>query len=68
MRGKKPVKEGDVITVEIVSIGKNGDGLAYIGDSKFVIFVERAKIGEKVKAKINAISKNSAFAEVYNGK
>jgi predicted RNA-binding protein with TRAM domain len=63
-QGIKPIHEGDIIEVEIVSKGKNGDGLAYYGESRFVIFVPDTKKGDKVKVKISSVSKNTAFGEV----
>jgi len=57
---KKP-NPGEEITVEITKTGKKGDGVAKIG--AYIIFVNRAKVGQKVKAKITNVQGTMIFAE-----
>lgn len=56
-----PVKEGDIIDAEIVSLGTKGDGVVKI--NKFIIMVPDTEIGDKVKVKINRVIRNMAFGE-----
>ncbi len=57
-----PVKVGDQYDVEIVDIGKQGDGIAKVKD--FIIFVKETKKGDKVKIAITEIRGKSAVGEV----
>ncbi|MGA9138795.1 MAG: translation initiation factor IF-2 subunit beta [Methanocella sp.] len=54
------IEEGKVYEMKIETQGKKGDGIARI--DKFTIFVPNARTGEIVKAKINKIDGNLAFA------
>ena len=54
------IEEGKVYDMKIETQGKKGDGIARI--DKFTIFVPNARTGEIVKAKINKIDGNLAFA------
>ena len=54
-----PVKTGDVIVVEIVSVGRKGDGVAK--HSGYVVFVPGAKRGQKVKVEITKVYPQYAF-------
>ncbi len=54
------IEEGKIYEMKIETQGKKGDGIARI--DKFTIFVPNARTGEIVKAKINKIDGNLAFA------
>lgn len=54
------IEEGKIYEMKIETQGKKGDGIARI--DKFTIFVPNARNGEIVKAKINKIDGNLAFA------
>lgn len=54
------LEEGKTYELRIDSIGKKGDGIARV--DKYTIFVSGVKTGEIVKAKINKIDGNLAFA------
>jgi 23S rRNA (uridine2552-2'-O)-methyltransferase len=68
--GKKlisgPVKMGDVYELQIESLGRSGDGMALIDG--FAVFVKGAKLGEKVRVKIEAVKHNFAFGKPMDGK
>jgi 23S rRNA (uridine2552-2'-O)-methyltransferase len=68
--GKKlicgPVKMGDVYELQIESLGRSGDGIALIDG--FAVFVKGAKLGEKVRVKIEAVKHNFAFGKTMDGK
>jgi 23S rRNA (uridine2552-2'-O)-methyltransferase len=68
--GKKlicgPVKIGDVYELRIESLGRSGDGIALIDG--FAVFVRGAKLGEKVRVKIEAVKHNFAFGKMMDGK
>jgi len=68
--GKKlicgPVKMGDVYELQIESLGRSGDGIALIDG--FAVFVKGAKLGEKVRVKIEAVKHNFAFGKPMDGK
>jgi 23S rRNA (uridine2552-2'-O)-methyltransferase len=68
--GKKlicgPVKMGDVYELQIESLGRSGDGMALIDG--FAVFVKGAKLGEKVRVKIEAVKHNFAFGKSMDGK
>ena len=68
--GKKlirgPVKIGDVYELQIESLGRSGDGIALIDG--FAVFVKGAKLGEKVRVKIEAVKHNFAFGKSMDGK
>ena len=57
-----PVTEGEEYDVEIISIGKKGDGIAKIDG--FVIVVPNTEKGDNVKVKVNAIIGGVSFGEV----
>lgn len=61
----KPVKVGDVVELTIEATGSKGDGIAK--KDGFVIFVKGASQGQTVKAKITALGRSSASAEVVQG-
>ncbi len=58
----KPVEEGKEYEVTIDAQGNKGDGIAHI--EGFVVFVNGAKAGEKVKVKITAVRRTFAVGEV----
>ncbi len=57
----KPVAEGDVIEVKIISVGARGDGIAKKDD--FVIFVKNGQKDEVCKVKITGVKNTYATAE-----
>ena len=61
-----PVRKGDKLDVQIESMGTSGDGVAMV--EGFAIFVRKAKVGEKLRVKIDAVKPNFAFAEVLERK
>lgn len=54
------IEEGKIYELKIETVGKKGDGIARV--DKFTIFVPNVKTGDIVKAKINKIDGNLAFA------
>ena len=68
--GKKlicgPVKMGDVYELQIESLGRSGDGIALMDG--FAVFVKGAKLGEKIRVKIEAVKHNFAFGKPMDGK
>jgi translation initiation factor 2 subunit 2 len=59
---KKELQVGDELVLQITRTGKKGDGMARHG--KFLVFVNNSREGQTVKAKITAINKNMAFADI----
>jgi predicted RNA-binding protein with TRAM domain len=59
-QGPKPVEAGKEYDVEITELSRRGDGVAKIGG--FVIFVKGAKMGDKVKIKIETVGPRFATA------
>jgi predicted RNA-binding protein with TRAM domain len=57
----KPVKVGEEYDVEINEVGSRGDGIARV--KNFVVFVNGAKQGEKVKIKITDVRDRFATGE-----
>jgi len=51
--GSARPSEGDVIEVQITSVGKRGDGMARMGD--YIVFVKGASRGTTVKVKIDRV-------------
>jgi len=68
--GKKliggPVKIGDIYELQIESLGRSGDGVALIDG--FAIFIKGAKLGEKVRVKIEGVKHSFAFGKLLDGK
>lgn len=60
--GPKPVKEGDIIEVEIVEKSRRGDGVARV--EGFVIFVPGADVGQRVKIEIEKVGSSYAVGRV----
>jgi 23S rRNA (uridine2552-2'-O)-methyltransferase len=61
-----PVRKGEMLDVLIDSVGKSGDGVAMV--EGFAIIVRGAKLGEKLRVKIDAVKPNFAFAIVLERK
>ncbi len=61
-----PVRKGDVLDVLIESTGKSGDGVAMVDG--FAVIVRGAKIGERLRIKIDAVKPNFAFAAILGRK
>ncbi len=57
----KPVKVGDEYDVEISETGSRGDGIARVNN--FVVFVNGAKQGEKLKIKITDVRDRFAIGQ-----
>ena len=57
---------GDVYELQIESLGRSGDGIALIDG--FAVFVKGAKLGEKIRVKIEAVKHNFAFGKPIDGK
>lgn len=57
----KPIKVGEEYDVEISEVGSKGDGIARI--KNFVVFVNGAKQGEKIKIKITEVRNRFAIGE-----
>lgn len=58
-----PVEEGETRTVEIESLGDQGDGIARV-DRGFVVIVPDTEQGERVRIEIEDVSQNVAFGAV----
>ncbi|MFB6310677.1 MAG: SAM-dependent methyltransferase [Salinirussus sp.] len=56
-----PIRPGDEVTVEIVDIGREGDGIAKI--EGFTVFVADTEEGETVPVKITDVKPRFGFAE-----
>ncbi len=61
----KPIKVGEEYDVEIKETGSKGDGIARINN--FVVFVNGAKLGEKVHIKITDVRDRFAIGEKSGG-
>ena len=58
-----PVAEGETRTVEIESIGEQGDGIARV-ERGYVVIVPDSEKSERVRIRIDDVRQNVAFAEV----
>ena len=58
----KPVEEGKEYDVEVTELSRRGDGVAKI--EGFVIFVQGAKVGQKVKIKVDRVGPRFASATI----
>ncbi|MBS1264036.1 MAG: Ribosomal RNA large subunit methyltransferase E [Methanonatronarchaeales archaeon] len=56
-----PVREGDVLRVEIVDTGSEGDGVARVDD--FVLFVPGTDVGEELEVEVIEVRARFGFAE-----
>jgi 23S rRNA (uridine2552-2'-O)-methyltransferase len=61
-----PVRKGDILDVQIESVGKSGDGVAIV--EGFAIIVRKAKIGERLRVKVDTVKPNFAFADILERK
>ncbi|MBS3055271.1 MAG: TRAM domain-containing protein [Candidatus Aenigmarchaeota archaeon] len=61
----KPVNVGEEYDVEISEVGSRGDGIARV--KNFVVFVNGAKQGEKLKIKIKDVRNRFAIGEKVGG-
>ena len=55
------LRKGDEVDVKIDAMGRDGDGVAHVGD--FVVFVKDAKIGQKLRVRIKDVKPAFAFGE-----
>jgi len=62
-RPAAPVEVGDERTVEIETIGEQGDGIARV-ERGFVIIVPETEVGERVRVEITDVKQSVAFATV----
>lgn len=60
--GPKPVKEGDVLEVEVIEKSRKGDGVARV--EGFVIFIPGAEPGQRVKIQIEKVGGTYAIGKV----
>ncbi|WP_324665687.1 TRAM domain-containing protein [Haloarcula sediminis] len=60
-----PVEEGERRTVEIESIGDQGDGITRV-ERGFVVIVSDTSLGEEVTVEITNVRENVAFADVVD--
>ena len=58
----KPVEVGKEYEVDITEISRKGDGIARV--QSFVIFVENAKVGNKVRIKVTEVADRFAKAVI----
>ena len=56
-----PVREGDTLTVEIVDVGGEGDGIAKVDG--FTLFVGGADEGDTVEVRVDDVKPNFGFAQ-----
>ncbi|WP_336360156.1 TRAM domain-containing protein [Haladaptatus sp. ZSTT2] len=63
VEAEQPVSEGEQRTVEIESLGEQGDGISRV-ERGFVVIVPDTEQGERVRVKITDVRQNVAFAEV----
>ena len=59
-QGPKPVEAGKEYDMEVTEISRRGDGVAKI--QGYIIFVKGAKIGDKVKIKVETVGPRFATA------
>jgi predicted RNA-binding protein with TRAM domain len=64
-RPEPPVDEGEVRTVEIESVGDQGDGIAKV-ERGYVVIVPEAKPGDEPTVEIEQVKQNVAFARVVD--
>lgn len=62
-----PVREGETRTVEIESLGEQGDGITRV-ERGFVVIVPDTEPGERVIVEITDVRENVAFADVVERK
>jgi len=64
---KPPVSEGDVMGVEIVDEGDQGDGIAKV-DGGYVIIVPEGNVGEQLFIEIDAVKDSVSFGSIVSGR
>ncbi|MFT4946782.1 MAG: putative RNA-binding protein with TRAM domain [Natronomonas sp.] len=64
-RPDPPVDEGEVRTVEIESVGDQGDGIAKV-ERGYVVIVPDARPGEQPTVEIEQVKQNVAFARIVD--
>jgi len=52
-----------LMNIEVISTGKKGEGVAKF--EGYIIFIEGAKVGEKVDITIEKVFKNFALASIF---
>ena len=62
-----PVSEGDVMGVEIVDEGDQGDGIAKV-EGGYVVIVPEGNVGERLFIEIDAVKDNVSFGSVVSGR
>jgi len=62
--GPKPVKEGDVLEVDIVEKSRRGDGVAKV--EGFIVFVPGAEPGQHVRVQIERVGDTYAVAKIVS--
>ena len=62
--GPKPVEVGKEYDVEVTELSSRGDGVAKV--QGFVIFIQGAKVGQKVKIKVDRVGPRFASASVVS--
>ena len=55
-----------LMNIEVISTGKKGEGVAKF--EGYIIFIEGAKVGEKVDITIEKVFKNFALASIFKEK
>ncbi len=58
-----PVTEGEQQTVEIETLGEQGDGLTHV-EQGFVVIVPDTEVGERVTIEITDVTETVAFADI----
>jgi predicted RNA-binding protein with TRAM domain len=58
-----PVEEGETRTVDIESIGEQGDGISRV-ERGYIVIVPDTEKGERVRVEITQVQENVAFADV----
>jgi 23S rRNA (uracil1939-C5)-methyltransferase len=60
------MNKGERVTLDISSMNSEGEGVARVGDEKFVVFVEGALPGEKVLCRVARSGKTYAAARIVD--
>ncbi|WP_436933951.1 TRAM domain-containing protein [Halovenus marina] len=60
-----PVDEGEIRTVEVESVGDQGDGIAKV-ERGYVVIVPEAEPGDTPRVEIEDVKQNVAFASVLD--
>jgi 23S rRNA (uridine2552-2'-O)-methyltransferase len=61
-----PVRPGEILEVQIESLGKSGDGVAMVNG--FAVIVKGARLGERLRIEVVAVKPNFAFASIIERK